>query len=102
MHPRLVLHRPVNRRHNAAESRFSVAIMGFFGAVRIKPDHIDVATWRLGSSTVQSVPNRISDEPGRNPAVWETQMRHHFQEAPPDWIGAQDGIQLHIEAFIHA
>lgn len=75
--------------------------MPFLNAVWIEPDHIDISKRWPWLAIVEGIPDRIPDKPGRDPAIWQTEICHQSQKMPADGVAAQDRTYLQVVSFAH-
>jgi len=74
MHPALIFNRPANIGIEGSQPILQGPILGRLSAVRIEPDHVQVAGWFRWRCSVQVIPDRVPDKPGTDPAV--RHMKH--------------------------
>gem|GEM_PF-4875779 len=94
VHACLVFHRPVERAVRIPKARCDSGIRGPTGRSSLEPD--DVNVWQRGEvgALVKVIPNCTAHEPGRYPAIWQSEPFHLMQNAHPDGVGSDDGSQL--------
>ena len=71
------------------EPGFDLAVASWIAALRIVPDHIDIARWRTGRQSVQSIPDGIAHEARRYPTIDEAEIGHEPVQVPAQRVGLE-------------
>ncbi|GGB61342.1 hypothetical protein GCM10011505_47500 [Tistrella bauzanensis] len=97
MHPRLIGHRPADIGGSGQQHGVKLVIDHRIGAVRIEPDHINIAPGRFRvlitpsppgqfrRTVMTMVPDDIPHETGADPAIRQIQSRDMAQQCHMGW-----------------